>query len=517
MLTICQLCGDKGYSRALIFCEKCEEYAIHGYCMDVLPEVDEENVTWFCEDCKPDAAKQPSIDKLRYPPFKVLKETETVRTNRPCGPIKKNQKFPSVLVSKNKLQMCEGKPSYNELQCRENGNEDQKFRKRQKLVHEDDAKPLNTFKVCVSDFKPSNIVEESVITNHADKSQVRMHDSLPSGNVLQSCRKQCRDPRLKKQQESKPLKIHDKDPRLRKQGRLVIENTAKPLEVSQVSDTLLKSSNVLQEKVVGSSVATIEVQIHDSTSKPSGNEPESKEKRDSKFRKKQMSLVESVEAEPLKTIEVAPTDPNPSNILEYNCCVEAKPLLDPMWRGSFVIYNKESECIGRILVAAHLSTLACPKVCETRDLLPELVSLELSTRSHCWPIRFQRWGPSYHSIGLFCLPDNRDDKAYDSLVYDMINGDFAMRASLENAELLVFASNVLPLHYKMFQSKYYLWGLFRDRQASGVRTVATRGMKGNPKFSTSHRQSPITSFSHSGKEGGIEDNPRKVDKIPQEI
>ncbi|KAF4376172.1 hypothetical protein G4B88_004976 [Cannabis sativa] len=725
MLTICQLCGDKGYSAALIYCEKCEEYARHGYCMDVLPEVNDENVTWFCEDCKPDLAKQPILDKLRCPPSpsSVLKESDTVRTNRPCGPIKKNQKVPSNSVSKNKMQkpsynelQCRKnnnevssdlvsknklqKPSYNELQCKENVNEDQKFRKRQKLVHEDDTtKPLNTSKVAVSDLKPLKIVEGSVNTGHAEKSQVHMNDSLPIGNVLQSRKKQCRDPKLKNQQESKRLKFSanhkssdflkdtvtsvslakarlqknpDKDPRLRKKGRLVIKKKVKP---SEFSDSLLKSSNVLQEKavggsvartevlirdstispssnepennetcdpkfktkqelviekkvkpaefsdsglksstvsqekvvggsvatkevlihdntispssnepgnnetcdtkvktqqelviekvgsveisnaglmssivlqekVVGGSVATTEVPIRDVTISPSGDEPKNKEKCNPKFETKQRSLVESVEAaEPLKTIEVTPTDPNPSNMLEYNCYVEPQPLLEPMWRGSFVIHNIESKCIGRVLVAAHWSNLASSKACEMRNLLPELVSVELSTRSHCWPIKFQHWGPSIHSVGLFCLPQDRDDKTYDILVNDMINGDFAMRALLENVELLVFTSYVLPFHYKMFHSRYYLWGIFRDRQASGVRTGATRGMKGYPEFSTN----PVMSFSHSGsyvsyfllafhftditliskenlkslnycvssfrgEEGGTEDNPRKVDK-----
>ncbi|KAM6542495.1 hypothetical protein CsatB_006942 [Cannabis sativa] len=675
MLTICQLCGDKGYSAALIYCEKCEEYARHGYCMDVLPEVNDENVTWFCEDCKPDLAKQPILDKLRCPPSpsSVLKESDTVRTNRPCGPIKKNQKVPSNLVSKNKAQkpsynelQCRKnnnevssdlvsknklqKPSYNELQCKENDNEDQKFRKRQKLVREDDTtKHLNTSKVAVSVLKPLKIVEGSVNSGHAEKSQVHMNDSLPINNVLQSRKKQCRDPKLKNQQESKRLKFSanhkssdflkdtvtsvslakaglqknpDKDPRLRKKGRLVIKKKVKPSEFSdsllkssnvlqekpvggsvartevlirdstispssnepensetcdpkfktkqelviekkvkpaEISDAGLKSSTVLQEKVVGGSVATKEVVIHDNTISPSsnepgnnetcdtkvktqqelviekvgsveisnaglmssivlqekvvggsvattevpirdvtispsGDEPKNKEKCNPKFETKQRSLVESVEAaEPLKTIEVTPTDPNPSNMLEYNCYVEPQPLLEPMWRGSFVIHNIESKCIGRVLVAAHWSNLASSKACEMRNLLPELVSVELSTRSHCWPIKFQHWGPSIHSVGLFCLPQDRDDKTYDILVNDMINGDFAMRALLENVELLVFTSYVLPFHYKMFHSRYYLWGIFRDRQASGVRTGATRGMKGYPEFSTS----PVMSFSHS--------------------
>lgn len=42
----------------------------------------------------------------------------------------------------------------------------------------------------------------------------------------------------------------------------------------------------------------------------------------------------------------------------------------------------------------------------------------------------------------------RDDATYDILVKDMINGDFAMKALLENAELFVFTSYILPWDYQ---------------------------------------------------------------------
>lgn len=76
-------------------------------------------------------------------------------------------------------------------------------------------------------------------------------------------------------------------------------------------------------------------------------------------------------------------------------------------RGSFSIHSKEKKTIGRILVASHLSSLACPKACEAAKSFPKLLFLEFSTRSRFWPRRFQRWGPTYDSIGLFFLPDNR--------------------------------------------------------------------------------------------------------------
>ncbi|EYU23826.1 hypothetical protein MIMGU_mgv1a009890mg [Erythranthe guttata] len=39
-----------------------------------------------------------------------------------------------------------------------------------------------------------------------------------------------------------------------------------------------------------------------------------------------------------------------------------------------------------------------------------------------------------------------------------------MRAIVQNAELLIFASTELPMLYWRFQGKYYLWGVFRAKQ-----------------------------------------------------
>ncbi|PON76284.1 hypothetical protein PanWU01x14_037020, partial [Parasponia andersonii] len=489
--------------------------------------------------------------------------------------------------------MSEGRISDDEPQCSKD-DEDHELRKRRRLVLEDEAEPLKTSLVSVSDFHPSNIIQQKVTTHSVAKMGMRMCDSMPPGYEPQSrnnwpkdlklrnrailvpedeakpltasrkviagsvaktgvqmrdSRPSANEPKSKKnlyndpklrngrilvpEDEAKPLKTSRKftsgsiaetgmkmcdsrpsfnEPQSREnrikdlmlsiQQRLVLENEAKPFKPSRVTATDPKSSNVIQQKVVSGSVAEAEVQICDridSTSRPSGNEPQNGETcdRDLKLTEQRL-LLDSEVAEPLKTSQVAPTHPKPSNILEHSHCVEAQPILDPIWRGSFSIGNKELKTINRILVAAHLSSLACPKVLKAARLLPKSVFLELSNRSHFWPGRFQPWGPTYHSIGLFFFPDNRNDEIYDMLVKDMIGGDFAMRALLKNAELFVFTSYILPFYYKRFQSKYYLWGVFRARQASDLTTGAPEGEKGNLEVSTRHRQSPTTPLSQSG-------------------
>jgi len=171
------------------------------------------------------------------------------------------------------------------------------------------------------------------------------------------------------------------------------------------------------------------------------------------------------EAEYVKTSQIATTS-NPSNTLEQKCYITAQPIIDPIWRGSLCIRNRSSGAVGLV---AHLSCLACYKVCEEAKLMPELLYAELFRRSDVWPKGFEKQGPSDQSIALYFFPKNESDgKAFGSLVDSMISQDLAMRSMVQNAELLVFASTVLPAQYRTFQSKFYLWGVFRRKQVSHV-------------------------------------------------
>ncbi|PKI57459.1 hypothetical protein CRG98_022110 [Punica granatum] len=58
---VCQTCGDEGFSVALIYCYRCEENAVHRYCLEVLPKSFKEFVVWYCDDCKPLDLKQGGI------------------------------------------------------------------------------------------------------------------------------------------------------------------------------------------------------------------------------------------------------------------------------------------------------------------------------------------------------------------------------------------------------------------------------------------------------------------------
>ncbi|KAK9074938.1 hypothetical protein SSX86_003257 [Deinandra increscens subsp. villosa] len=49
---VCQTCGDKGFTNAFIYCVECLDFAIHRYCLDIIPETVDERVIWYCEDCQ---------------------------------------------------------------------------------------------------------------------------------------------------------------------------------------------------------------------------------------------------------------------------------------------------------------------------------------------------------------------------------------------------------------------------------------------------------------------------------
>ncbi|CAI8593771.1 unnamed protein product [Vicia faba] len=145
----------------------------------------------------------------------------------------------------------------------------------------------------------------------------------------------------------------------------------------------------------------------------------------------------------------------------YGCenVADSHPIADPIWRGSLRLINKSFELM------AHLSSLACPRVHEVSRHLPNVLYADLFQRSSVWPNLFMKFGAQNIDIGLYFFPQNeRVERLFDELVYEMIFNDLVIRAEVEVAELLIFSSTTLPSEYRRIQSKYYLWGLFRKKQ-----------------------------------------------------
>ncbi|XP_061348817.1 uncharacterized protein LOC133294187 isoform X2 [Gastrolobium bilobum] len=159
---------------------------------------------------------------------------------------------------------------------------------------------------------------------------------------------------------------------------------------------------------------------------------------------------------------------------------EPQPIADPVWRGSLYFCDQSIDIFNGLL--AHLSNLACPQVQEEARLLPEVLRVDLLERSEVWPKYFKESGPNEESIALYFFPENEcNERAFDELVDEIIYHDLIIKAVVKNGELLVFPSTVLPMKQRRFQAKYYLWGLFREKQTS-------------PKSKTCHNHSSSNTF-----------------------
>ncbi|KAJ6917223.1 hypothetical protein NC652_019560 [Populus alba x Populus x berolinensis] len=123
--------------------------------------------------------------------------------------------------------------------------------------------------------------------------------------------------------------------------------------------------------------------------------------------------------------------------------IHAKPIIDPIWKGSFNIQNLENHT--SVLLLAHLSTNACSKVWDAASALPAQLNMEILSRSDAWPHKFQITPPAVESIGLYFFPQReRDEKVFESLLDEMIIHDRALKAVINDLELLVFSSCELP-------------------------------------------------------------------------
>ncbi|AES75625.1 hypothetical protein MTR_6g052260 [Medicago truncatula] len=144
--------------------------------------------------------------------------------------------------------------------------------------------------------------------------------------------------------------------------------------------------------------------------------------------------------------------------------VHPQPIADPIWRGCLKVSN-----IGKVIeLMGHLSTLACPKVHEEARYLPNMISANFLQKSTVWPESFKNSGTNNFSIGIYFLsPHNPSvDGSFDELVEEMISDKLAIKVGVVNADLLIFPSTDLPSEYRTFQSRYYLWGVFRRKQTS---------------------------------------------------
>ncbi|TVU11068.1 hypothetical protein EJB05_44630 [Eragrostis curvula] len=159
---------------------------------------------------------------------------------------------------------------------------------------------------------------------------------------------------------------------------------------------------------------------------------------------------------------------------DSDCC--SMPIDEPAWRGILKIGNNK-ECIS---LAGHLSTKSGEKVWNLSKSLRRVVEVTKVCRSDVWPKRWEASGPTSDNIGLYFFSHEMSpDKRLDQLVKEAMENDLALRTAVDEAELLMFPSSLLPEQYQTFQSRHYMWGVFRPRVVQGQHADESRHLK-NP-------------------------------------
>ncbi|KAL0379197.1 UNVERIFIED_CONTAM: hypothetical protein Sradi_3225200 [Sesamum radiatum] len=150
--------------------------------------------------------------------------------------------------------------------------------------------------------------------------------------------------------------------------------------------------------------------------------------------------------------------------LEPDDCFSAEPVTDPIWRGWFNI-KEESETSVEIL--AHLSNKACSKVSETASAIPPMLEIQVLDKWAVWPKSFTVSPPTAACIALYFFPAcERDERVFGILLDEVIARDLALKTVIANVELLIFSSRELPIQNWRQKSKYFLWGVFRQKKCS---------------------------------------------------
>ncbi|PIN20597.1 hypothetical protein CDL12_06698 [Handroanthus impetiginosus] len=158
--------------------------------------------------------------------------------------------------------------------------------------------------------------------------------------------------------------------------------------------------------------------------------------------------------DPCITLDTSHEQPS----LESDDCPCAAPVIDPIWRGCFNIKQESETCVE---ILAHLSNTACSKVSDAATEIPPTLDIQVLDKCVAWPRTFRISPPTAASIALYFFPAcDRDERVFDSLLEEIIERDLALKAMINN-------------------SKYFLWGVFRQKQSSRSSTEMTPSIQRN--------------------------------------
>ncbi|XP_031284662.1 uncharacterized protein LOC116143354 [Pistacia vera] len=378
--TICEQCGDRGVSVALIYCDKCQIAAMHRYCIPQLPVTFEEDVIWYCVDCERKVGKLPSVDNL-------------------------NSVLPKKYDSRNLeiVRRAEISPYHHlEVHCSENHGEDteQKFRRQRELDLGSSDEESESVKTKISgtatgDCQNCLVHGCELHCSEGDKINDKLEreiglDGSSSDEEIESFKA-----------KTSPLVTNDPtnilqyrgvendkgDNNIRRQKLLVRDGFDEEIESKS---SLVATSNSLNIPTQSSKArAELTTEVH------CNQNDENTLKTGRQKGKEQGSPDEEAESAKHETSLAVTTVP--SNI-NHSVYAPAQPISEPIWKGSLCLSNEKYS------IVAHLSAMASSRVFEEAKRLPELLCLELLPRFDVWPKHFHKSGPSDDNIALYLFP-----------------------------------------------------------------------------------------------------------------
>ncbi|XP_024977856.1 uncharacterized protein LOC112515334 isoform X2 [Cynara cardunculus var. scolymus] len=482
---VCQTCGDGGYTNAFVYCVKCLGFVVHRYCLDVIPRTPDEFVPWFCEDCKPAVPYQFALPKLE--PSRSQKEyaTSSANVKRTHGKKKQTKKRKMApLVAGKDVVSCQEEAIKPDRQCVSPANSPVK----EASVKSDSG--CNQIIPCVvsrleKDVLQKQASESSELDNNRSPPKTSAETKINVTSPVQSDSGHnqttlCVVSRLEKgefQKQASESAHLDKGSSKRK-------GHATPLAVKAKEHKTRKTVHSVEPSVCDSSctnltlkdnedmIRSVEEQRCEIQQSQTDHDKLVSESSSIELTKKtkdydgQNETVNQTEYKQEMSASKAYADTYTSTLIENNeqyiHYPPARPVLDPVWRGSFNITETDYDLFEGFV--GHLSTKACYKVREEATMLPSLLCLEMQPKMALWPKSFLESQPSDEHIALYFFPgDTKNERVFERLVIDMIDEELAMRATAKNAELLIFTSTVLPQSHWRFQGNYYLWGVFRAK------------------------------------------------------
>ncbi|XP_073270091.1 PHD finger-containing protein 6 isoform X2 [Primulina huaijiensis] len=162
-----------------------------------------------------------------------------------------------------------------------------------------------------------------------------------------------------------------------------------------------------------------------------------------------------------------------SNLLHNSENCSTAPAMDALWKGRFNICEYLEDGGLNDIIQAHPPSQVRRKIHDFSKIMPEALQFELVPCKKIWINLFREYHPDSRDIGLYFFPrDGGRAVNYTSLLESLSLKELALRKQIDDVELVVFTSALLPMNCQYWKGKYFLWGVFHHlKRDTTVRRV----------------------------------------------